>query len=422
MVREAGAGETTQPVPTTLQLRADLEWRRGNRPACLRALEAAVKGAGESVMTLNVAGALYVQMREIAQAEAVFTRSLAVDKDNPSALSGLSYCLSSQGRYREAAEFALEGVSLLYQHFYSHYCYGIALLHLGERATAIHAFENTLRLQPRFHQARHYLIHLLKHQAGAREVVSQHRSVLLQRGIDHVKTEFRRTALRENLHTSRVSRAAAREQERAAAVARQTFQSEVAAQEFLIVSGLPRSGTSLVMQMLEAAGLPIMTDGVRRADEDNPQGYYEWERMKNLPADPQLISEAAGHVIKVVSPLLSSLPRKHRYKILFLRRDLHEVIRSQNRMRQRLTGTPPEAQDATLRSLEAHLQQVIGMLDSARNVDWIEVRFEELLRRSTLEIDRIRAFCGIPEKFTERMLAVIKDGSEENSSVAATPS
>jgi hypothetical protein len=142
--------------------------------------------------------------------------------------------------------------------------------------------------------------------------------------------------------------------------------------------------------------------------------------MKNLPADPQLISEAAGHVIKVVSPLLSSLPRKHRYKILFLRRDLHEVIRSQNRMRQRLIGAPPEALDATLKDLQAHLQQVIVILDCAPNVDWIEVQFEELLRRSTLEIDRIRAFCGIPETCTERMLSMIKARPEVNSSAAAT--
>jgi len=346
----------------------------------------------------------------MAAAESVFQRSLEIEKENPSALSGLSFCRSSQGRYREAADLALEGVSLLFSHFYSHYCYGVALAHLGERQGAIRAFENTLRFQPRFHQARHYLVHLLRHNPAAQPIATQHRSILLQRGIDRIKSDFRRLRLREQLQASRTNRAGARARMRAAAVDRERRSQEQPSLDLLIVSGLPRSGTSLVMQMLSAAGLPIMTDGVRGADEDNPQGYYEWERIKELPKDPHVISETAGRVVKVVSPLLHALPRKHRYKVIFLRRDLDEIIASQNRMRQRLTGSPPDDLAATRLRLEAHFEQIKRLLNDAPNLKWIEIRFEELLSGSEVEIARLAAFCGLSGGTADLMSPVVKRG------------
>jgi len=82
--------------------------------------------------------------------------------------------------------------------------------------------------------------------------------------------------------------------------------------EFLIVSGLPRSGTSLMMQILRAGGIEPLTDAKRAADEDNPEGYWEWEAIKKLPEDPWLIEAAEGKAVKVISALLPNLPGKHR--------------------------------------------------------------------------------------------------------------
>lgn len=97
----------------------------------------------------------------------------------------------------------------------------------------------------------------------------------------------------------------------------------------LIVSGAPRSGTSLMMRMLAMAGMPVLTDGVRPPDDHNPHGYFEWELAKQLPRDPQLIAEAAGQAVKVVSPLLRHLPANRRYRVIFMRRDAGEISRSQ---------------------------------------------------------------------------------------------
>src|SRR5437588_5987682 len=113
-----------------------------------------------------------------------------------------------------------------------------------------------------------------------------------------------------------------------------------------IVSGLPRSGTSLMMQMLDAGGLPVLSDGERKADTDNPKGYLEWERIKQLPKDPSLIAEAEGKVVKVISQLILSLPSGHEYRIIFMQRPLPEVMASQDEMRRR-RGTYDPKVDTT---------------------------------------------------------------------------
>ena len=107
-----------------------------------------------------------------------------------------------------------------------------------------------------------------------------------------------------------------------------------------IVSGLPRSGTSLMMQMLAAGGMAILSDGERVADADNPRGYCEWERIKQLPKDPLCIAEAEGKAVKVISLLLMSLPEGHEYRVIFMQRPIPEVLASQDvMMRNRGTRT-----------------------------------------------------------------------------------
>ena len=99
-----------------------------------------------------------------------------------------------------------------------------------------------------------------------------------------------------------------------------------------IVSGLPRSGTSMMMGMLEAGGMAVLTDHVRTADEDNPRGYYEFERVKQIEHDQAWLPEAHGKVVKMIAALLKHLPPGYRYKIIFLQRHLEEVLASQRRM------------------------------------------------------------------------------------------
>ena len=148
----------------------------------------------------------------------------------------------------------------------------------------------------------------------------------------------------------------------------------------VVVSGLPRSGTSMMMKMLESGGLPIMTDGERKADVDNPNGYYEVERVKHLEkeTDKAWVKGARGKVLKVISFLLKDLPDDNAYQVLFLRRDLDEVIASQDKMIARL-GTQNASADAEAMK-EAYRNDIVAARLHARkhpNMEMLEVHYAE---------------------------------------------
>jgi hypothetical protein len=147
-----------------------------------------------------------------------------------------------------------------------------------------------------------------------------------------------------------------------------------------IVSGLPRSGTSLMMQMLVAGGMSPLSDGERQADADNPRGYFEWERIKQLPSDPECIAEAEGRVVKVISRLLLSLPVGHEYRVVFMQRPLPEVLKSQDEMLRR-RGTYKEGTDPAVISaaFEKHLREVNLWLDNKPYVKAIRLPYHEAL-------------------------------------------
>ena len=148
-----------------------------------------------------------------------------------------------------------------------------------------------------------------------------------------------------------------------------------------IVSGLPRSGTSLMMQMLAAGGMPILSDGERAADPDNPRGYFEWERIKQLPQDPACIDEAEGRAVKVISQLLFALPGRRSYQIVFMERPLSEIVVSQAEMiRRRGTSGAALSDAALIAGLQAHLNQVNAWLQHRPDIRLCRVQYHRVLR------------------------------------------
>jgi hypothetical protein len=163
-----------------------------------------------------------------------------------------------------------------------------------------------------------------------------------------------------------------------------------------IVSGLPRSGTSLMMQMLAAGGMPILSDGEREADSDNPRGYLEWERIKQLPKDPACIAEAEGKAVKVISRLLLSLPEGHEYRVIFMQRPLPEVLASQEVMlRNRGTAKPGTNNSAIAAAFEKHLGEVNAWLDSKNYVKTFRVPYHEVLHDGEGITQKVTKFLGI---------------------------
>ena len=161
----------------------------------------------------------------------------------------------------------------------------------------------------------------------------------------------------------------------------------------VIVSGLPRSGTSMMMKMLEAGGLEALTDRVRPADEDNPKGYYEFERVKQIEHDQAWLPEAQGKVVKMVSALLKHLPANYRYRVVFMRRQMGEILASQQQMLVRRGEETGRVGDEKMAHLFGrHLQQVQDWLARQSNAEVLYVHYGDVLSDPAGEAQRINGF------------------------------
>jgi hypothetical protein len=164
----------------------------------------------------------------------------------------------------------------------------------------------------------------------------------------------------------------------------------------IIVSGLPRSGTSMMMKMLEAGGVPIMTDAVRQADVDNPKGYLEYERVKNLEkeTDKSYIREGRGKALKVISFLLKDLPDDCFYRVIFMRRHLDEVITSQNRMLDRRGEEAIDGRETMAEAYRNHLAAVKIMVRKRPNFEMLEFRYDEAVADPRKAARAVNVFLG----------------------------
>ncbi|HQZ68689.1 MAG TPA: sulfotransferase family protein [Planctomycetaceae bacterium] len=147
-----------------------------------------------------------------------------------------------------------------------------------------------------------------------------------------------------------------------------------------VVSGLPRSGTSLVMQMLAAGGFPILSDELRPADEDNPRGYLEFAKVKSLERDSTWLSQAEGKAVKIISFLLPKLPSNFEYRVIFLRRDLNEVLQSQEKMLSRRSQPPGPPSDVMATHFQNHLKSVDTWLSGQSNLQLLNVDHAQLIQ------------------------------------------
>ena len=164
-----------------------------------------------------------------------------------------------------------------------------------------------------------------------------------------------------------------------------------------IVSGLPRSGTSLMMQMLDAGGLPVLSDGERQADTDNPKGYLEWERIKQLPRNPSLIAEAEGKAVKVISQLILSLPMDREYDVILMQRPLPEVLKSQDEMLRRRGKADSNADTSAIEeAFQRHLIEVNRWLAGNSNMRTLRVHYHRVLRDPKAIAEEVTSFLRIP--------------------------
>lgn len=178
-------------------------------------------------------------------------------------------------------------------------------------------------------------------------------------------------------------------------------------QEIGIVSGLPRSGTSMMMRMLESGGMPIVTDGLREADVDNPMGYYEFEKVKQIKEDSTWVPETRGKVFKMVSLLLYHLPANERYRIVLMRRDTDEILASERKMLERLGKDADHASDDRMADIFGkHLGHLEGWLVAQNHMEVHQVSYNEVLQQPESVLQGVSEFMG-GTLDVEKMAAVV---------------
>jgi len=186
------------------------------------------------------------------------------------------------------------------------------------------------------------------------------------------------------------------------------FGSKASARPVVVVSGLPRSGTSMLMRMLDAGGIQPLTDNLRVADDDNPRGYYEFEPVKKLrEGDFSWLPEAQGKSVKVISALLAYLPPSHTFQVLFVQRAISEILVSQRKMLINRGEDPNKVSDEVMAQyFEKHLAQVTAWLEEQKNISTLHVDYNQILKDPAPNAQRINVFLGGDLK-VEAMIAVI---------------
>jgi hypothetical protein len=343
-------------------------------------------------------GDAYSRLLQWESAKTAYKKAISLDEDNALALQGLSTVYRRQGLNQETVDTALRAVSLLHRLPLAHFNIGVAMARSGESDRAILAFETALRFQPDMVNAHRYLATLHRNNGGDLEKAAFHQWEAQKIMRSHPRAKKGTTDRSEKLFD--LPEIPKRE-ERLKILFKERpdpkRDEEKSGKTFVLVSGLPRSGTSLMMQMLEAGGLSVMTDRERSADVDNPRGYYEWEAIKQIGHKPEMLDDKAvnGKAIKCISMLLPRMPPKHEYKVVFMTRPIDEVIASQRDMTKRLGTKGAELDpEQLMRGLQSHSDEVQKWLKAAPYMKMIEIDYPTLVQEPLPQIARLVEFLG----------------------------
>ena len=391
---------------------ARIKLSRGDLGGALQALLAAEAMDPQSPGIYIQLGDAYGRLLQWQNAKLAYEKAVALDPDNALAFQGLSNVYRRLGDNQQTVDCALRAVSLLHRLPLAHFNLGVALARSGDNERATVAFETALRFQPEMINAHRYLATINKSNGCNPEKAEFHRSEVIRLTRRRRRRSTGDDARREKLFDlpeipKREDRLAILLKERPDPKP----EGERSGKTFVLVSGLPRSGTSLMMQMLEAGGMPVMTDDKRGQDTDNPRGYYEWEAIKQIGKQPELLDDEAvnGKAIKCVSMLLPRMPVKHDYKLIFMRRPIAEVVASQQAMTTRLGTKGADLDSEQLaRGLRAHREDIRRWATGLPHIALLEIDYPTLVRESLSQISRLIDFLGTDRlPHSEQMAAVV---------------
>lgn len=176
-----------------------------------------------------------------------------------------------------------------------------------------------------------------------------------------------------------------------------------------IVSGLPRSGTSMMMRMLDAGGMEVVVDNIRKPDEDNPVGYFEFEKVKKIKEDVSWLDGVKGKAVKMVSELLYNLPSNNRYKVIFMKRNMQEMLKSQAKMLERKGVKDDSSDEEMTRFFQKHVADIEKWLRDQAHIDVLYVDYNDAVKDPLKSAQRVNAF--LDNSLNADKMAAAVDGS-----------
>ena len=337
-------------------------------------------------------GDCLIGLKRWDDALAQYQQILTIDPVSPDARIGLARAFLGLHQNRQALNEATAAVGMIYHHPIGHYLCGRALRRLKRYKRAIAEFQTAISQNSVFPQAHRHIAavydlvgkpkrarHHRKLAKAAQERVRAFRSgsampVDAEMELDAFLTEPIRIGDTWGANAGKAP----------------------GPETVIIVSGLPRSGTSMMMQMLSAGGLPILSDGVRNADSDNPRGYFEYEPAKSRGGGSEWLPDAQGKVVKLVAQLLPGLPPGPDYRILFMERPLAEVVASQRAMIERLNRKGASLPDRRLAATyRRQIESVRKILEQhGDRVSILGVDYHDALTNPAIVAARVNAFLG----------------------------
>jgi len=330
-------------------------------------------------------GRAYISLKNWKEARKAFETAISVDPDDSSAHHGIAVCQLRLGNYYEAIDAILESISLLYHFPIAHFHLGEGLYHIEEYERSAEAFEVCLAMNPSIGKARNWLVEIYKDKLGNPGKAQFHQDYFQKEISPEMTDPVSKTKVREHTDVKHVD-----------------LQDPV-----IVVSGLPRSGTSMMMQMLQAGGVDLHTDHDRKADESNPKGYLEHQAVKRLARDARWVQNTRNKAVKIISNLLFYLPDSNNYKVIFMLRHIDEVINSQQQMliRNNKKGAknyPTNLVESYRRTLEKARNWATGRY----NVDILYVNYSDVIKDPQKEARRVTEFLG-GDIHTENMIHAV---------------
>lgn len=336
-------------------------------------------------------GFYFSQLGELAKSEEHYKIAIEADPQSVEANCGLCKAALERKEWERAVDLALTATELKFDSPFAHFCLGQALVGDGDLSAGRLALETAIRLEPGLIEARelyHDVLLRLDDPTAPEE----------RQKIDQIKQRFESSGHEGELDLGSIANEIAENRRtRRTKLKNDTPQDPVQGEDapITIVSGLPRSGTSMLMQMLQAGGLKAFTDSRRAADTDNPKGYFEHTSSKLIESDSSWMPLARGSAVKIICQHLPALPPGECYKVIFMDRNMEAVLESQTAMLNRMGRKGGNLQpEKMMKVLDAHVAAAERILTRRPEIDVIFVDYDDVIQNPKSNVSKISKFIG----------------------------